>query len=80
MSECKWTCAKYAGIRIGYITSSVAARKISSIFQGKFCENCGPKGWIFPKFCHNIPNFGKNCSFKILTKKKISESIVYSGM
>jgi len=32
---------------------------------------------IFPKFFHNIQKFGKNCNFKMLTKIKISESIVY---
>jgi len=56
---------------------SVAALKISSIFEGKFRENFGLKDWIFPKFCHNIHNFGKNCNFKILKKMKISKSKVY---
>jgi len=55
---------------------SVAAPKISSIFQGKFPENFGPKDWIFQKFFHNIQNFGKCCNFKMLTKIKISESKV----
>jgi len=54
-------------------TASVAAPKISSIVK----ENFGPKHWIFPKFCQNIQKFGKNYNFKILTKRKISESIVY---
>jgi len=56
---------------------SVAALKILSIFQGKFRKSFGPEYSIFPKFCHNIQNFGKNCQFKILTKIKIPESTVY---
>jgi len=47
------------------------------MFQGKFRENIDPKNEMFPKFCHNIQNFSKNCNFKILTKMKILESIVY---
>jgi len=41
------------------IKSSIAAPKISSIFQEEFRESFGPKDWIFPKSCHNIQNFGK---------------------
>jgi len=48
-----------------------------AIFEGKFCENFGPKVYIFPKFCHNIQNFDKTCHLKLLTKMKILESIVY---
>jgi len=43
---------------------------ISSIFQGKFRESFGPKDWIFPKFCDNIQNFGKN--------ENIGEHIIYN--
>jgi len=57
---------------------SVAAPKISSIFLGLFRQNFGFKDWIFSKFCHYIQNLGKNCNFKILTKMKVSESIVYA--
>jgi len=59
------------------VPTSVASQKILSIFQGKFRENFGPKDRIFAKFWHNIQNFGKNCNFKLFTKMKISESVVY---
>jgi len=69
-----------AMVRFNILNSHIvcfAAPTILSTFQGKFCENFDTKDWIFPKFCHNIQNFGKNCNFQILTKIKIVYNIVY---
>jgi len=52
---------KYNHLEI--IIASVEAPKISSIFQGKFRKKLGPKNLFFPKFCHNIQYFVKNCNF-----------------
>jgi len=48
-------------------------RKFRQYFKESFAKISALK----IESCHNIQNFGKNCNFKILSKMKILESIVY---
>jgi len=52
-------------------------QQFNQYFKEIFAKMSALKIESFQKQFHNILNFGENCNFKIWTKMKLLESIVY---